>query len=78
MMEDVFGQLEEELEGEVRMARVDIEKNPLLAAEYRIGGLPSFLLFDRGKLVLRMTGVMGVEEMWSRINVILRRKNKKN
>lgn len=71
MMEDVFEQLEEELEQTVIMARVDTEKNPLLAADYRIASLPTFVLFDRGKPILRMAGVMDIDEMKKRIRKIL-------
>lgn len=72
MMEDIFEQLGEEVAGEIQLARVNTDTNPLLAAEYRIGGLPSFLLFNHGRLIIRMTGVMSVEEMEIRIKNALR------
>lgn len=74
MMEDIFVQLEEEFDQKISMARVDTEKNPLLAAEYRIGGLPTFVLFDRGKPVLRMTGVMSAEQMSDAIRSEMRKR----
>lgn len=63
MMEDIFGLVSEEFDGEIKAVRVETERNPLLAARYRIRALPSFLLFSEGKEVLRMTGMMEAGEM---------------
>lgn len=73
MMEDVFERLGEEMEDEMKAGRVNTEQNPLLAARYRIRGIPAFLLFVNGKEVLRMTGMIEPQEMIDRLADVLRK-----
>lgn len=72
MMEDVFDSIAEEFSGEILTGRVGIDSNPFLAEKYRIRTIPVFLLFERGKVILRMTGVMEFEEMAERLNDVLK------
>lgn len=72
MMEDVFDSIAEEFSGEILTGRVEIDSNPFLAEKYRIRTIPVFLLFERGKVILRMTGVMEFEEMAERLNDVLK------
>lgn len=67
MMEDIFGLVVEEFAGEIKAGRVETERNPLLAARYRIRAIPAFLLFSDGREVLRMTGMMEAGEMAERL-----------
>lgn len=67
MMEDIFGLVVEEFAGEIKAGRVETERNPLLAARYRIRAIPAFLLFLDGREVLRMAGMMEAGEMAERL-----------
>ncbi len=46
MLED----LATEYEGQVKFAKVDVEKHSVLAAEYRISGVPTLILFKDGEV----------------------------
>jgi len=40
----------------LRVVKLNSDENPLAAARYRVLGLPTMILFDRGEPVLQLTG----------------------
>jgi thioredoxin 2 len=56
MMAPMFERAAAELEPRVRLAKVDTEKNPDIAGRYSIRGIPTVILFHRGREVDRITG----------------------
>ena len=52
----VVEQLAEERSGELRVVKINQDENPLVSARYRVLGLPTLLLFDRGEPVAQITG----------------------
>lgn len=53
-----------ELEGKVRIGKLDIDKAPLVAAQYKVQSIPTLILFKDGQPVETMVGMQ-------RENVIL-------
>ena len=51
------------LKGRVLLAKIDIEKNPLTAIRYGVMGIPTLMLFKRGKVVDRFVGAMPEDMM---------------
>jgi thioredoxin 1 len=47
-----------DFDGRLRVGIADHDASPALAARYRIQGLPTLILFDRGAEVLRRVGLM--------------------
>jgi thioredoxin 1 len=51
----------EEIAGEhadkIEIVKLNVDENPRTAAEYRIEGIPTLLLFKNGKLVDRIVGL---------------------
>lgn len=58
MMSPVVEELGKELAGEVRVLKIDVDKNESLAGEYNIQSVPTFMLFKKGNVVWRQSGVM--------------------
>ena len=58
----VLEQLAQEIQG-VRIVKVNVDQAPNLAAQYRVSAIPTLILFDQGKPVQRMTGLMTKEEL---------------
>lgn len=51
-------QLSIETKGKVRVAKLNTESNPSLAAKYNILSVPSFFIFDNGQLKEQIPGAV--------------------
>jgi thioredoxin 2 len=56
-------QMAVETKGKIRVAKVNIEANPQIASTYRILSVPTFFIFDAGKLVEQMPGAVPKHEL---------------
>jgi thioredoxin 2 len=52
-----------DLAGRAVVLKVDTERYPELAARYKIMGIPNFIVFSGGKVVLQQAGVVDHTEM---------------
>ncbi|MGQ9771051.1 MAG: thioredoxin [Thermogutta sp.] len=58
----VLEQLAQETQN-VRIVKVNVDQSPTLAAQYRVSAIPTLIVFNQGKPVQRMTGLMSKEEL---------------
>lgn len=56
----VINQISEERK-ETSFIKVDVDKNGQLAAQYNVFSIPTFVIFNQGKVVSQFTGAMGKE-----------------
>ena len=54
----VLEEIANNYEGKVKFTKVNIEENKEIAKKYSISGIPCLLVFDEGKPVERMVGLM--------------------
>lgn len=47
--------LAKEFDGQARVAKVNIDRNPGLADHYQIQGVPTFIAFHQGEMLGRLT-----------------------
>lgn len=57
MIAPTLDELAAESGGRYTIAKLNVDENPRSAAEYRIEGIPTLLLFKNGKLVDRIVGL---------------------
>jgi thioredoxin-like negative regulator of GroEL len=62
-MEPVIDELAASLSGRVRVAKLNLDRNPQSAARLRIQGVPTLILFKGGHEVGRMVGARGKGEL---------------
>jgi len=62
-MAPVFGNAAREFEPRLRLAKVDADAEPDLAARYRIQAIPTMVLMRGGREIARHSGVMSVGKL---------------
>lgn len=45
-----------EMEGQLKVVKVDIDRNPAVRAQYNIHGLPTLIIFVNGEIAARRVG----------------------
>lgn len=66
-MEPVLEQLKQQMGSEVRILKIDVDKNVDIADKFKIRGVPTFILFKSGEIQWRTSGVMDVSTLKSKI-----------
>ena len=54
-----------EMAGHAVVIKVDTEQYPVLAARYNVRGIPNFMVFSGGKVMMQQAGAVGHEQMES-------------
>ena len=58
MMKPILEELKSALGDRARILKVDVEKNIKVASKYQVSGVPTFILFKKGKVVWRQSGLI--------------------
>ena len=58
MLSPVIAELAEELEGKVKVGKVNVDEQNELAMQYRVASIPTLLLFKDGQLAKTSVGFM--------------------
>lgn len=67
MMGPVLQQVKEELEDDVKILKVDVDKYQDLAARYQVQGVPTFAIFKNGELLWKQSGARPKEQLVTEI-----------
>jgi thioredoxin 1 len=63
MMEPIIKELSGRVADKATIIKIDVDKNPLVASTYRIQGVPTLMLFKKGEVVWRQSGVLQVHQL---------------
>jgi thioredoxin 1 len=58
MLAPVLKDVKDELGDQIKIVKIDVDKNQALANTYQVKGVPTMLLFKEGKQVWRQSGVL--------------------
>jgi len=67
----ILQELAGEMAGRVRVAKLNVDENPLTASRFRIQSIPSLLVFRGGREVERLVGVQPKAEITRRLERVL-------
>lgn len=63
MMKPILVELKNRVGEEAVIIKVDVDKNPQLAQQFQIQGVPTLAVFKEGKMVWRQSGVMQAHQL---------------
>tara|TARA_R110001632_G_scaffold112095_1_gene223034 strand:- start:67337 stop:67630 length:294 start_codon:yes stop_codon:yes gene_type:complete len=58
MMSPILKEVKGELQEDISIIKIDVDKNQSLAAKYQVKGVPTFMLFKNGKQLWRQSGML--------------------
>ncbi|RLD83793.1 MAG: thioredoxin [Bacteroidetes bacterium] len=68
MMAPVLKQVKQNFKDQIKIIKIDIDKNPAVAQKYGIRGVPTLILFKKGREVWKQSGVLQANQINSIIN----------
>lgn len=63
MMKPVLEQLKSRVGDKATIIKVDVDKNPAVAAHFQIQGVPTLMIFRNGKVLWRESGVIQAKQL---------------
>lgn len=58
MMAPILKQVKDEMKDDVTIIKIDVDKNPAVASEFQIQGVPTLMIFQKGQVKWRQSGVV--------------------
>ncbi len=71
MMSPVLDQLSAELEGQIKIGKVNVDDDPELAGQFKVMSIPNFVLIKNGQVVDQVIGAVPKAQMLSKIQAAL-------
>jgi thioredoxin 1 len=62
-LKTLLEKLAEECDGEFKVANINVDQNPRVAARYYIMGCPTLILFNKGKVIQRRVGAQSMKQL---------------
>ena len=71
MMTPILKQVKQNFKDQIKIIKIDIDKNPAVAQKYAVRSVPTMILFKQGKAVWRQSGVLQANQIITTINTHL-------
>ena len=59
----ILKSVKDELGDDISIIKIDVDKNPQVASQYQVRGVPTMILFSGGKQLWRQSGVLPMAEI---------------
>jgi thioredoxin 1 len=66
-MHPILDQLKSDMGSKIRILKIDVDKNQAVADQFKVRGVPTFVLFKNGEVLWRESGAMELSIMKNRI-----------
>ena len=67
-MTPILKEVKEDLGDNVEIIKIDVDKNKALATKFQVRGVPTFMIFKKGKQVWRQAGLITKNELKQKIS----------
>lgn len=72
MLSPILKEVKDNLGDRIGIIKIDVDKNQQVAAQYQVRGVPTMILFQKGKQLWRQSGVVDKNTL---IKIILEKSN---
>ena len=69
MVSPILEAIAEEKQGQVTVAKLNVDDNPAIAAQYGVMSIPTIIRFQHGEEVARVTGALPKAELTRRLGL---------
>lgn len=70
-MSPILDDLKKVYGDQLRIIKIDVDKNPAIADQYKIRGVPTLMLFKQGKMLWRESGTFPLKVLQQKIGAHL-------
>lgn len=63
MQNPILAEFTQEMEGKVKVSKVNVDEEPSLAAKYAVMSIPTLLWFNKGKVIAQRVGVQSRDKL---------------
>ena len=70
MMPPILKEVKSTLGDQVKVLKIDVDKNKKVVSNYQIQGVPTLILFKGGKVIWRKSGVIPATELVEQVKAI--------
>ena len=67
-MAPILKEVAEKVSDNAKVIKIDVDKNPQIASQYGIQSIPTLILFKKGKILWRVSGMQSTHQLISVIN----------
>ncbi len=68
MLSPILKEVKDEMGDNIKIVKIDVDKNSELAARYQVRGVPTMILFKDGQQLWRQSGVLPKQQLIQIIN----------
>ncbi len=65
MLAPILKEVKDEIGERASIIKIDVDKNPVVAGAYQIQAVPTLILFKKGEVLWRKSGVLSKQELVS-------------
>jgi thioredoxin 1 len=65
MMKPILEELRNAMGDRIRILKIDIDKNPAITSSLGISGVPTIILYQKGQMLWRQSGVVNAKQLQS-------------
>lgn len=69
-MPPILKDVKSRLKDEVKIVKIDIDKNPKLASIYQVQSVPTLMIFKEGEIVWRQSGARPASELINKLSTL--------